>query len=148
MKKLFAFLFLIISSFNLATAQDPKNDSKPEIVFDKLVHDFGTIWDGASKEYFFVFTNKGKAPLILTNVQPSCGCTAPVWPKEPIMPGQKAKIQIVYNPGALRDAFSKTISVKSNAVNDNVILTIKGVIKDKPKEPVSPLITQPAEGGF
>jgi hypothetical protein len=148
MKKIFAFLFLSMSIVSFVTAQDNKTEQKPEIVFDKLVHDFGTIWDGESKEYFFVFTNKGNAPLILSNVQPSCGCTAPVWPKEPIMPGQKAKIQIMYNPGPLRDAFSKTISVKSNAVNDNVVLTIKGVIKDKPKEPVSPVKTQPAEGGF
>ena len=147
MKKIIAFAFLITSSFGALVAQNNK-EPKAEIAFDKMVHDFGTIWDGAQKEYIFEFTNKGNAPLILSNVQPSCGCTAPIWPREPIMPNQKSKIQVIYNPGALRSTFSKTISVSSNASNNNLVLTIKGVVKDKPKEVISPVKTQPAEGGF
>lgn len=148
MKKIIAFTFIVVTSLSSVFAQDKKEEQKPEIAFEKTVHDFGTIWDGVAKEYSFEFTNKGKVPLILSNVQPSCGCTAPAWPREPIMPGQKAKIVVVYSPGGYRNAFSKTITVSSNASNNNVILTIKGVVKDKPRDPVSPIKTQPAEGGF
>ncbi len=148
MKKIITFTFIVVASLGSIFAQDKKEEPKPEIAFDKIVHDFGTIWDGVSKEYSFEFTNKGKVPLILSNVQPSCGCTAPAWPREPIMPGQKAKIVVVYSPGGYRNAFSKTITVTSNASNNNVVLTIKGVVKDKPRDPVSPIKTQPAEGGF
>jgi hypothetical protein len=148
MRKLLAFTFIILAGVNYLFAQEKKEDQKPEIAFDKIEHDFGTIWDGVAKEYSFEFTNKGKVPLILSNVQPSCGCTAPAWPREPIMPGQKAKIVVVYSSGAYRNAFSKTITVSSNASNNNIVLTIKGVVKDKPREPVSPIKTQPSEGGF
>jgi hypothetical protein len=44
----------------------------------------------------FYFTNTGNAPLIITNVLSTCGCTVPTKPNEPIMPGKlenKCKIQ-------------------------------------------------------
>jgi len=148
MKKIVIFSFIVLAGFSQLFGQDKKEGPKAEIAFEKMIHDFGTIWDGAPSEYSFEFTNKGQAPLILSNVQPSCGCTAPSWPREPIMPGQKAKITVVYSAGSLRSAFTKTITVTSNANNNSLILTIKGVVKDKPREPVSPVKTQPAEGGF
>jgi hypothetical protein len=148
MKKIIIFSFLVFAGLCQLFAQDKKEGPKAEIAFEKTTHDFGTIWDGVPVEYNFEFTNKGKEPLILSNVQPSCGCTAPSWPREPIMPGQKSKIIVVYNAGSLRSSFTKTITVISNASNNNLILTIKGVVKDKPRDPVSPVKTQPAEGGF
>ncbi len=148
MKKIIAFSFLFLAGFSQLFSQEKNDAPKAEIAFDKTTHDFGTIWDGVPVEYSFEFTNKGKAPLILSNVQPSCGCTAPSWPREPIMPGQKAKIIVVYSAGAYRNAFSKTITVTSNASNNSLVLTIKGVVNDKPRDPVSPVKTQPAEGGF
>jgi|SRR5690606_17318853 len=61
------------------------------------------------------FKNTGNAPLIITDVKSTCGCTVPSKPKEPIMPGKSDKIEIKYNmnPGPIR----KTITVESNAVN-------------------------------
>lgn len=146
--KIIAVALLLIGNITGLFAQNKSEEIKPEIVFDKTTHDFGIIWDGITKEYNFEFTNNSKVPLVLTNVQPSCGCTAPSWPREPIMPGQKAKIAVVYSPGSLRSAFSKTITVTSNASNNNIVLTIKGIVKDKPRDPVSPLKTLPPEGGF
>lgn len=148
MKKALIYSLLTFISVGYLFSQEKNKDPKAEIAFVKTTHDFGIIWDGASVEYSFEFTNKGDAPLILNNVQPSCGCTAPSWPREPIMPGKKEKIVVVYSPGAYRGNFSKTITITSNASNNNLVLTIKGNVKDKPKEPVSPVKTQPAEGGF
>jgi hypothetical protein len=75
-------------------------------------------------------------------VQPSCGCTAPEWSKEPIAPGAKGKIRAVYNSYARPGSFQKYITVKSNAEGGDVALTIKGVVEPTPPEPVSPVRMQ------
>lgn len=126
-----------------ATAEEPK----PVIEFATVVHDFGKIFDGRLAEYEFVFTNKGKVPLVLSHVQPGCGCTTPEWPREPIMPGQQSKIKAIYNPGTFRGNFSKGITVQSNASNGNIQLTIRGTVEDRPKEPQSPVKLEQG-GGF
>ena len=80
----------------------------------------------------FEFTNTGDAPLIITNVLSTCGCTVPTKPNAPIMPGKTGKIEVKYSmiPGPIR----KTITVESNAVNyegGRIPLKIKGdVIAD------------------
>lgn len=95
------------------------------IVFVKLIHDYGTIAQGSDGMCEFVFTNKGNKPLILSNVRASCGCTAPTWPRAPILPGQKGTIKVGYNTQIL-GGFSKVVSVMSNASNSMVVLTIRG----------------------
>ncbi|MFN3969697.1 DUF1573 domain-containing protein [Flavobacterium sp.] len=83
----------------------------------------------------FEFTNTGDAPLIISNVQSSCGCTVPSKPTEPIAPGKTGKIEVKYNmnPGPIR----KTITVETNAINaeeGRVVLKIKGEVIVKPVE--------------
>jgi hypothetical protein len=77
----------------------------------------------------FEFVNTGDSPLIITNVQSTCGCTVPSKPTEPILPGKTGKIDVKYNmnPGPIR----KTITVESNAVNveaGRVAIKIKGEV--------------------
>jgi hypothetical protein len=77
----------------------------------------------------FEFTNTGDAPLIITNVLSTCGCTVPTKPEAPIMPGKTGKIDIKYNMAA--GPIRKTITVESNAVNyegGRVALKIKGEV--------------------
>lgn len=119
--------------------------SEAEIKFELVEHNFGTIKEGTLAAYEFVFTNTGKAPLILSNVQPSCGCTAPEWSKEPIAPGAKGKIKAVYNSHGRPGTFQKYITVKSNAQNGEVSLTIKGTVTPIPVAPVSPVRNPNAE---
>jgi len=81
----------------------------------------------------FEFTNTGDEPLIITNVQSTCGCTIPTKPTEPILPGKTGKIEVKYNmhTGPIR----KTITVESNAVNveeGRVAIKIKGEVIEKP----------------
>jgi hypothetical protein len=91
--------------------------------------DYGKVTEGEDGLRSFEFTNTGDAPLIITNVQSTCGCTVPSFPKEPIMPGKKSKIEVKYNmkPGPIR----KTITVESNATNydqGRIPLHIKGEV--------------------
>ena len=92
--------------------------------------DYGTVTkDGDSGLRSFEFKNTGNAPLIITNVISTCGCTVPSKPTEPIMPGKTGKIEVKYNmsPGPIR----KTITVESNASNyddGKIPLKIKGTV--------------------
>lgn len=146
MKKTKILSVLLFISF-ISFAQNKKESEKPIISFENVVHDFGIVYDGKAVSYEFYFTNTGSVPLILTNVQPSCGCTTPEWPREPIMPGQKGKIKAIYNAGSFRGAFNKSISVVSNANQSGIQLIIKGISEDKPKEPSSPVRIEQG-GGF
>ncbi len=98
--------------------------------------DFGNVYkDVDSGVRVFEFTNTGDAPLIITNVQSTCGCTVPSKPTDAILPGKKGEISVKYNmnPGPIR----KTISVESNAVNvegGRVALKIKGEVLVKTEE--------------
>ena len=96
---------LTLLSFTQTTAK---------ISFDKLSHNFGEIPQGTPVKCTFTFTNTGKAPLVLSDVKASCGCTTPEWPQQPIMPGSSAKITAEYNAAA-DGSFDKTITVFSNA---------------------------------
>ncbi len=96
--------------------------------------DYGTVTkEEDSGIRSFEFTNTGDEPLIIKNVQSSCGCTVPSKPTEPIQPGQTGKIDVKYNmnPGPIR----KTITVETNAINveeGRVALKIKGEVIVKP----------------
>ncbi|MDZ4840177.1 MAG: DUF1573 domain-containing protein [Bacteroidota bacterium] len=100
-----------------------------KIKFDSERFDFKTITYGEVVEASFPFTNVGDADLIITNVEQPCGCTTPIWPKEPIGPGAKAEIKVRYNSkDRPLGEFRKTMLVFSN-MNIELVrpnLTIKG----------------------
>jgi Protein of unknown function (DUF1573) len=126
MKKTVALLAMVfISSFGFA-----QNGPKIEFKAKDNTIDYGTTTKNKDNGIrTFEFTNTGDAPLIITNVLSTCGCTVPTKPEAPIMPGKTGKIEIKYNmaPGPIR----KTITVESNAVNydsGRVALKIKGEV--------------------
>jgi hypothetical protein len=129
-------LALIIGIFFLAgfafqaEAQTSTKADGPEITFDKLENDYGTIIQGGDGNCVFKFKNTGNEPLILSDVRKSCGCTTPTWSKEPILPGQSGKIDVGYNTNNV-GTFTKNITVISNATNATVVLTIKGTVNAK-----------------
>ena|SRR5450631_2344538 len=143
MKKIVAIIFTCLC-VTVYAQQSKSNDSlqKSEIIFEKTVHDFGNINEGTMATFEFAFTNTGKVPLVISNVQPSCGCTTPEWSREPIAPGAKGKVKAIYNTYGRPGNFQKYVTVKSNAATGSVDLTIKGVVLTKPVEPVSPVINQ------
>ncbi len=123
---------ILVSTFSFA--QDAKeeatpvnNKKAPEITFEKIEYDFGTLKYGADATCDFVFKNTGKTPLILTNVRSSCGCTIPSWTKTPIAKKKSDKITVKYNTHKIGN-FHKTITVTSNAKNSPIVLTIKGKV--------------------
>lgn len=99
------------------------------IIFDNEIIDYGTIAADSDGKRKFEFTNNGNKPLIITNTQGSCGCTVPTTPKEPIAPGARGIIEVVYATDRAGQPFTKTVTVTSNAVGqESKVLTIKGTV--------------------
>ena len=119
------FLFIAICFTITGVHAQEIKDTTLVITFENTIHDYGTIAQGSDGNYEFTFTNRGKTPLILSNVRSSCGCTIPVWTKDPIQPKGKGSIKVQYNTANV-GTFQKSITVISNAKNSPVILTIKG----------------------
>lgn len=128
-KSLFLILFLGIVALS-STAQENKASVGDSIIFKALVYDYGTILKGSPGEGEFVFVNKGKAPLLLSSVRSSCGCTVPTWPREPIQPGKSGTIKVKYDTNRV-GPINKSITVVSNATNSNVVLKIAGTVKNQ-----------------
>lgn len=101
-----------------------------KIQFKTDVIDYGTIEKGANGVRVFEFTNTGTAPLIITRVTSTCGCTIPKKPEKPILPGEKGEIEVKYDT-QLVNPIRKTITVVSNADTPIVALKIKGEVVQK-----------------
>lgn len=141
MKKIILFAAIMMSAVGFSQA-------KIEFKAKDNTIDYGTVSkESDSGVRTFEFTNTGDAPLTITNVQSTCGCTVPTKPTEPIMPGKTGKIDVKYNmnPGPIR----KTITVESNAVNyegGRIALKIKGeVIVPKEVNPLEKKKTSPMQ---
>lgn len=99
--------------------------------FESDKHDFGMIDEGLQAVHEFTFTNTGNAPVILSDVRASCGCTTPSWTKEPIAPGAKGSIKASYNSEGRPGNFTKSITITSNASEASKVIYIKGIVDPK-----------------
>ncbi|MDX2245980.1 MAG: DUF1573 domain-containing protein [Bacteroidia bacterium] len=115
-------LFVLFFSV-LSYAQE---DSK--IKFEKTTHDFGNLAKDAPAVYSFKFTNTSEAPVVLSRVKASCGCTTPSWTKESVAPGKTGEINVEYNTSRV-GPFTKTVTVTYDTLAKPVILYIKGNVE-------------------
>lgn len=127
----YAFLIcLFISSF--AIAQNKADIKIGEFEFETETIDYGTINKDEDGNRTFVFVNKGDAPILISNIKSSCGCTVPSFSKTPILPGESGEIKVKYATSRV-GPFSKTVTVLSNSNQPQKQLKIKGKIL-KPNE--------------
>ena len=138
MKQVLAILAFVFVGAFAAQAQ-----TGPVMTFEKTTIDYGTIEKGSEPIRKAMFTNTGNEPLIIKNAKGSCGCTTPNWPKEPIMPGESASIDIRYDTNR-EGAFTKTVTLTTNETPSERTITIKGDVKPGKKEESVP----PAAGGL
>lgn len=123
MKKLFLLVAFVVGFTSISLAQ-----AKPgEFKFDSEVHDFGNIVLGKAVVYTFNFTNVGEAPIIISKVETTCGCTVPEYSKVPIKKGEKGFIKVTLTPSGPAVPFVKSITLTSNARTTTKVLLIKGV---------------------
>lgn len=130
MKKLTLILGLLFFATQMNIAHSNFQEQvEAEIKFDKTLHDFGQIKkDAEAVKCVFTYTNTGNDMLFITRVVKSCGCTEPEYSREPVMPGQSAKIEVGYTATDKIGTFNKKLTVFTNAATESVILTIKGEV--------------------
>jgi hypothetical protein len=123
----------------VAAPAAPAQNPDLSIKFNQEEHNFGNVPEGPSVSYDFEFKNIGKVPIIFSDVHGSCGCTVPVWPKEPILPGKSSKIAVTYSTQGRQGQINKTVTVTSNV--GTKILKISGNV-DKADPAATPTDTK------
>ena len=120
MKSFTSILMLFLLSFSI---------NAQEFKFQSETIDYGKIDKGANGERIFTFTNVGDQPIIIKNIQSSCGCTVPKKPEKPIMPGENGEIKVSYDTKRV-GGFSKSITIFSNATEAAKVIRIKGIVNN------------------
>ncbi len=129
MKRFFLVLQLSIIALGVAAQQQA-----PVLQFMTTNHNFGDIQeDNGVVSVDFKLKNTGNAPLILTRVATSCGCTASEWTKEPILPGNEGVVTVSYNPKGRPGQINQRITVYSNTSGGGVVLSLRGQVIPRPK---------------
>lgn len=128
MKKLLFSACLFICT--IAFAQGTASSEAGVLEFQSETIDYGTVNINTDGNRSFTFKNTGTAPIIITSVKGSCGCTVATKPSKPIMPNETAEIGVKYDTKRV-GPFSKTITVVSNASEKSKVLRIKGNILKK-----------------
>ena len=103
------------------------------IDFDTLIHDFGTIIEGEMVVCYFDYLNNGESDLVITSVEATCGCTTPDWKREPLKPGERENLKVVFDATGRSGSQRKAITVRSNASNSTVRLNIMANINNSDK---------------
>ncbi len=145
MKKIALYFGLAIASLTFSSqsfGQGTEFVQGAKLSLDKEVHNYGKIKKGADGSCYFTITNKGTEPLTITNAKGSCGCTVPSWPKEPIVPGESAKMKVTYATNRV-GPINKSVTISSNSVDGKVkIVKIKGEVLKPAPEDGAPVIKQ------
>ncbi len=149
--KSFLSIFAFLAMFaTVSMAQDAPASGGPEMKFDVVEINYGDILQGKQSDAeavrVFKFTNTGNEPLIISNAKGSCGCTVPSYPKEAILPGKTANIEVRYDIARL-GPFQKTVTLTTNETNPTHTLTIKGKVNPKPSEESVPASQSGGFGG-
>ena len=115
-------LLLIISLSHVVEVMgqsEMATNNGPQITWESPSFDFGDLKQGERVEHTYKFTNTGNSPLVITNVEVTCGCTTPKgWPLDPIMPDAKGEITIAFNSAGKYGRQNKVIKIISNATNN------------------------------
>lgn len=107
------------------------NTEGATIVFENDTYNFGKIKKGEVVTHTFIFKNSGQEPLIIKDALATCGCTVPEIPKEPIKPGEKGELKVVFNSaGKQPGPQDRSVSVTSNAINNPVAIRVMGEITE------------------
>lgn len=101
------------------------------LVLSENHFDFGKIKKGDKVQHSYEVTNVGTNPLIISSVKPGCGCTAPEYTKEPILPKQKGKITLSFDSSNFDGLVNKQAEVYANVEKAPITITFSANIQPK-----------------
>ncbi|MXP05172.1 MULTISPECIES: DUF1573 domain-containing protein [unclassified Apibacter] len=123
MKKFVLSSAFLLGAFIFSNAQEIKITN-----YENNTVDYGNVNKGSNGKRIIKIQNVGDKPLIISNINTSCGCTVPQWTTEPIAPGKKGEITVTYNTSNV-GRFSRTITISSNdEKKPNLPVRIEGVV--------------------
>lgn len=114
---------------------DDEDVNRPVLTFDTYEVSTGRILQGDVRQFSFDFTNTGEAPLIISGVSASCGCTVPRnYPTGKIMPGEGGTIDVEYDSDNKWGEQVSVIAITANTLPNRTELVIRAevVAPDKP----------------
>ncbi|MCC3152356.1 DUF1573 domain-containing protein [Hymenobacter sp. BT770] len=104
----------------------------PAITFEESKYDFGSVVQGGTVDHTFKFKNTGTAPLVISNIGVSCGCTTPEWTKVPVLPGKTGSITAHFNSTGKMGMQNKVLTIESNAAAGSTTVSLVGEVKEAP----------------
>jgi len=121
-RKFVVFFFLLFSL---------KLFSQPKMLITEAKKDFGSVKRGSIIKNEFEITNAGNAPLVISDVEIACSCTTVDFPKQPVLPGQKTSIRVIFNTTTVYGRQDRVVYVNSNDPKGPYKLRYKGNVKSK-----------------
>lgn len=103
--------------------------SPGKAVFEKDFHNFGKLKEGEIVSITYTLRNEGKSSLLIQQVRPSCGCTAPTYTKMPIGPGETGTVELGFNSSGFKGVVNKTATVITNGDPSDVVLHFTATIE-------------------
>ena len=123
---------VLLTAALLVCAAGWAQNSISALVFDEYEWDFGTLREvDGPVSHLFSFTNTGTGAAVITRIKVDCGCTAVDYSREPVKPGGRGSVEVVFDPANYSGKFSKSVTVYSNG-NRN-LLTVKGTVIGRPR---------------
>lgn len=120
------------SNITAAAKRDASSSKLPVLEFEEKEHDFGEIEAKTKVETIFKYKNAGDAPLVITNIKSTCGCTVPEdWSREPLVPGGTGEFTVIYN-GSGKGKVSKSLTVTANTEKGTETVKITAFVKPDP----------------
>lgn len=114
---------------NPVSANEPEDTvNVAKMVFEETSYDFGSVKEGSEIEHIYHFQNTGKIPLVISNAKSTCGCTVPDWPKDPIAPGRKGKIKVLFKTKGKKGNQMKPVTITANTYPRNTVVHISGEV--------------------
>ncbi len=91
-------------------------------------HDFGDLLKGESVTFDFKFKNISDQPILIDNVRPDCGCTAPNWENIPTLPDSTGILSITFD-ATKKGYFNKKIKVFFSGQRKGEKLYVEGFVE-------------------
>jgi hypothetical protein len=99
------------------------------ITFETAEINAGRMLQGDVRNYSFSFENTGSAPLIISGISASCGCTVPKnYPRGKILPGESGVIEVRYDSDGKWGEMVSVIGVSTNAMPPRTELIIRAEV--------------------